>query len=263
MASLADAIKQAGQAVQGPGPETGGQTQLAQRLITAKQTGKAPVTGQGPQRATEGERVADSVAAQEQRVVQTDTLTKLAALRDSAETLKKQTSLTADKQSEQMTSLIQNSQNRTADFLQQMQQEDRSLSLQESQSRLEQGAFNLRLGNNQYLQELQDTGRRERLGDSISFKEEMQRQIFADQTSLLEDDLAFKEMMTMDDATFQKLLATIDSNAALQMASDSAKSAGQTAIWTGVGQIGSVAADYFSKQKTTTPTPGGDTSGEP
>lgn len=254
MASLLDALKEG---MTKPGSETGGQTEFAQRLLSAKQTGKL-AKGTGPSRATEGERIADSVASQEQGAVRQGALSQLEELQTKSDQIAAQAEQTAARQDLQMEDIVQQNQIKTADMLEQIRQQEGQLTAQQRGARLEQAAFNLRMSNEEYLNNLQDEGKKKRLDNQIDFKTELQRTIFADQQSLLEDDLAFKEMMAMKDAEFQKLIANIDINAALQVASDAASAANQTSIWSGVGGLASGAAGYFSEKPDATPKPGGD-----
>jgi hypothetical protein len=238
MATLFDALQ--GGLTRSMG-ETGGRTAEAQKLLTTKATGRA-VGQAGPARAAEGERIEDTVAAQEQAQARGGALEALEDLKQRSQALTQETEQAKAGEQEALTQVQQAAASRTSDLLESLRQEEGRLTLDQRGAALEQAAFGARLANDQYLYGLQDAGRRRRLDDANAFKLELQKQIFADRQSLLEDELSFKEMMALDEADFARLMSQLDVNAALQIASDAAKSANVAGIWSGVGGLANAAA---------------------
>lgn len=106
------------------------------------------------------------------------------------------------------------------------QAENISNELQRSKDKLqtEKGQFDLAiLGQTQALQDKQYTdklameGQRRRLTDSITFKEQLQESIFAEQEQLLANDIKFRELMDADADEFTEKMANIDLATAEQL----------------------------------------------
>jgi len=97
-----------------------------------------------------------------------------------------------------------------------------------------------RLANDKYMYELQDIARRNRLQDSMSFADALQKSVFKDEIDLFRDNVAFNELMDADDATFKKWLADIDINTALQIAAADAAAVNKRAM---IGAAGTIAKE--------------------
>jgi hypothetical protein len=245
MANLLDAMRKG---LQEPGAATGGQTQQAQQLITARQTGRAAATPTGPQRAAEGERIQDVIAAREQESVQRGALGQLEQLKQQSDDVAQQAVMQQAQDAEALKAVQDAAQNRAADFLQQIQQESGRMDEKERANSMELAAFQLRLGNEQYLNDLQQAGRQNRLDDANEFKIELQKQIFADHQDLLKDELAFKEMMALDDADFSRLMSQINIDHAMSMANTAAKQANTRAIFEGIPSLMGMAFQEYGKE---------------
>ncbi len=127
---------------------------------------------------------------------------------------------------------------------------------------LDQAAFNRRLSNEKYVQTLQQEGALQRLDDSVSFKEALQNDVFAEEASTLKDYLGWKEWMSQDENQFREQLATIDINAAIAISGTQAEAAntaatagaasgilaGGISAW-GAQQNGSFDSDYQKAQE--------------
>lgn len=243
---MSDLIKKIQEVGATPTQAVGGQTERAQRLISVGQTGRA-ATGRGPQRAAEGERIEDSIARAQQRQVADQSVTQLRALQQQAEAMRQDAGSQVKREQEAMLQLTEGFKQRALDFQEQLRQEEGRLDAAQRQSLLEQSAFAMRLSNEKYLHELQTTGRRERLNDAIEFKKALTEDIWREQKSLLEDRLAFEEMMALNEADFQRLLASIDLESAMTMMNDSISAANQQQMWTGIGGIISGVAQAYSE----------------
>lgn len=120
-------------------------------------------------------------------------------------------------------------------MLQQFETGQKTLRTQQDISDLEQVGFGLRLQNDQYINQLQDIGQRQRLDDQLSFKKQLAQTVFQDQQDILQNEIAFNRMMDADDREFAEELAQMDINYAMQVADNAAKSAATRQIATGIG----------------------------
>ena len=114
---------------------------------------------------------------------------------------------------------------------------------------LERVGFNLRLKNEQYINALQTAGEKARLDNDKQFKEQVYKQMFQDQTSLLTDDLARRTLIEADDREFVQALQNIDLDYAMQIANDAARAASTQQIVGGVGTLVTGFAQAFSKDR--------------
>lgn len=119
----------------------------------------------------------------------------------------------------------------------------------ELESILDQAQFNRRLGNEQYVQTLQQQGALQRLGDKVGFLEALQRDVFADEQTTLEQYLGWKDVMASDDRAFQERLGAIDVNAALAIASSKAEQANVAAQAASASTLVSAGAKGYEKRE--------------
>lgn len=113
----------------------------------------------------------------------------------------------------------------------------RTLENREDIAAMEQVGFLARLENRQYIDNLQKAGRQNRLTDSLSFKEEAAKQMFANHERIVENDLAFQALIQANDRDFQMEVATIDLNAAMELANIAAKDAATQQAMSGVSSL--------------------------
>jgi len=263
MASLLDTVKQNSTALSAATPAsnpllsatglqpTGGEGTLGTaKLMAVGQTGKdVGLGGQTPQMSSLGERLASL-----QTLNQAKEVTQQAQLQG----------VSLDQQKEQMqqefsqanTQLNENQVAANEQFNQQLkgmlfEQENqlRSLDLTKDKARMEQMGFMLRLGNTQYVDQLQSEGKKARLDNSVSFNENLQRSIFADEMDLFSNSLEFRNYMYSDARDAQKQLADLDIDFAMQVAMSDNKAAGAQMMWSGVGNVVGTGMSYAAKSK--------------
>jgi hypothetical protein len=144
---------------------------------------------------------------------------------------------------------------RSNSILQQFESGQKRLNNQEDIADLEQLGFEARLQNKQYIDQLQREGDKLRLNQGLNFKEQMAKNIFKDNRELLENELAFKTIVDADDRQFQREIADMDIDYAMELADSAAKAASQRQIVTGIGGAVSggvqtaVATGAFNKEK--------------
>jgi hypothetical protein len=159
------------------------------------------------------------------------------------------------------------------------------MSQQEQLLAMEQVAATQRLGNDKYLFELQDIGRRQRLDTELGMREAITKSVFANQLDLLKEDNAFNKLISLDDAEFKKamtaynnqtklldaglrseayiqmskedaalakLISDIDIETALSIANADAKASN---IRAGVGAAANIGSQTYQAYKTTSAAP--------
>ena len=263
MASLLDTVKQNSSALSAATPAsnpllsatglqpTGGEnTQGTANLLAVGQTGKdVGLSGQTPQMSSLSERIASL-----QTMNQAKEVTQQAQLQG----------VSLDQQHDQMqqefsqanTQLNENQVAANEQFNQQLkgmlfEQENqlKSLNLSKDKARMEQMGFMLRLGNTQYVDQLQNEGKKARLDNSVSFNENLQRSIFADEMDLFSNSLEFRNYMYADARDAQKQLADLDIDFAMQVAMSDNKAANSQMTWSGFGNLAGAGMSYAAGMK--------------
>lgn len=204
MASLLDKLRETQtQRAQTP---VGGQTRVLEEALTKKATGRG-FASRGPrasgviERAAVGEQ--EALATQQQ--LQGQQAAEASRIQEAGQQQQfaQQVGQLTQSQQEQINQL-----NRQADTI------GKELARKSLSQATEKDLFNLAqlgvaqaLQDKQYVDSLQSEGRRKRLDDAISFKQELQNEVFRDQESLIRDQQVFQSMMNASDAQFQKELA--------------------------------------------------------
>jgi hypothetical protein len=129
------------------------------------------------------------------------------------------------------------------------------LSTAEQMDKMEAAAANLRLQDDKYRYELADMGRRQRLDDAVSFDDALKQAVFSEEWKLFQNNLAYKRMLDLDEAAFQKELSKISIEDALAMANASASAASSVAAWSAGGSAAVTAFDAYRSYKPTAPGP--------
>ena len=222
-----------------------GQTQAVQRLATAK-TGKA---AEGPVLSSQQEKLAaaQGIAALGQQVGAEQQ--QFRELEEQENLLKQRAEQTAAKTTEQALNVSQQMQQRVTKLLDSFQKDVGQLNLQRNKAKLEQLGFNLRLSNQQYVDKLKAHGRKARLDSQLSFAEAAAQAVFADEMELFQNDLSFRSLLKASDREFEKELANIDIQTALQIAAADRDAANQRLMWEGVGGLTQSGIDIYSAYK--------------
>ena len=108
---------------------------------------------------------------------------------------------------------IQNSI-KTNDLLQQAEQNRGKLDLQKNQAAAEQIATGLRLQNRQYTDELQRTGRSNRLDNQADFNNELETSLISSNLGIKKDFLNNQSILAQSDRDFANKVSMIDINQA-------------------------------------------------
>lgn len=214
------------------------QTSLVSSLAQAKTGKAAPANGSSVPRA--------SALGEEQ--AQSQTTSALDSLRQQGQLQSQQIGQAEEKQDtaaklegrqlDQRELEIADQYSRQTDqILADYQRNREKLDVTRNKARAEQLGFNLRLGNQKYMDDLKDAGRRGRLDNSLRFRDEINRTVFRDEQDMFTDDLAFHSLMRADQRTFTEQMASMDIDYALKLAETDNKQANQSMMWSGVGGL--------------------------
>jgi hypothetical protein len=111
------------------------------------------------------------------------------------------------------------------------------LDLSKDKANAEQIGVTLRLGDQQYVSNLQREGAKARLDDDNTFKTEMLKTSLGDQQEILEKNLGNKSILDASDREFQKSLAQMGIDDAWAMFRADQRAGQQQAMWTGIGNV--------------------------
>jgi hypothetical protein len=122
---------------------------------------------------------------------------------------------------------------RSNDILNELERSDKTLTEERKAAKLEQLGFLLRLQDKDYLTNLERAGREARLNNELSFKEQMSKDIFAEDLDVFKDDLGFKEFINANQRDFEEMLHNMDLQSAEKLAKAKFKAEKTKAIWSG------------------------------
>ena len=125
----------------------------------------------------------------------------------------------------------------------------KELSSREQLDRMEVAASKLRLADDKYRYQLEDTGRHQRLTDSIAFDAALKRATFADMESLFKYNLNMKAALDLESAQFDRWLSSLDLQTALQVADTKRAAAAEEAMIGGVSQAGYAGYEAYRSQE--------------
>lgn len=148
-----------------------------------------------------------------------------------------------DQFSRQTTAILENLKNNQA-----------SLSADKQMAQMEQAGFMIRGMNDQYVQELKRQGQLSRLQDNTSFREAAAQDIMADEMELFNSQLQFKQMFDINDRSFNEQLSGMSDNFALKMGDIAAKEASSQMMFSGASTALSAGLKYADtpEKKTST-----------
>jgi len=127
--------------------------------------------------------------------------------------------------------------NQSDALLQDLERSGKKLDAAENREKVEQLAFNYRLQQEDYLNQLQTLGARERLDNDLEFKEALMLRVWEGETTLLQNDQDFRRMLNADQREFQRKLGKMDINYAMDIARSMASTQNYQTIGAGVGTI--------------------------
>jgi hypothetical protein len=126
---------------------------------------------------------------------------------------------------------------RTDQMLQELEQGRGRIDLVKYQSNLEQVGQSLRLSNREYVDNLQREGARARLNDELQFKEQLARSMLQDNKMLLEKQLGNKSILAADNREWSIRMEQMGTQVAYDIFRNAMKAEQDRAMATGIGGL--------------------------
>lgn len=150
---------------------------------------------------------------------------------------------------ERQTNATQEMLNRSALILQDFEQGRARLDSAKDKARMEQALVGMRLANKKYTDQLEMEGRKRRLDNAIQFKEALTETLFKSEMQLLRDNLNFKKKLSADEREFDKLVADINIDLAIQLALQEAEATQVLQVAQGTKELISGGLSYLAKKE--------------
>lgn len=216
MPSLLDIIRGQQAGLAGTQAPTTNYTQQAGELLRGKSgrsVGQPLVTSNlGEQSA--GDATQAQLGAQAPQIAAQSASQDIAARRQELDTQQQSAALTQARKFDTAENKL-----RTQQLLSGLARDKSTLDLDKDRSRLEQTAFLLSMQDKQYVANLQDVGKRQRLDDAGSFRAEQERLAFGSSLDLLKDKLRGQDLLSVSDSDYRRLISSMSVQEAQQIAS--------------------------------------------
>lgn len=249
--TLLDAIrKNRGAAAPSTAP-VGTTAAVSRSLATAASGRAAPATG--PRISNLAEQQAATQGAQQLTQQREQTTLASGAVEQQVADQEQAESLAVRRVDEQRAGVEQRSEQAQLEILDRLEQNRTRLSQAEQIADIEQLGFQYRLGNEKYVYQLQDAGRRQRLTDETQFREALQEEVYGELTGILENELNWKRGMDVSDRDFAREIAKMDVRTAMEILNAEIRAQNQRQIAEGLGDLvsgGIQAAALYKPGKT-------------
>jgi len=225
----------------------GGTTQ-ALRNVQQAATGRARAAGPIQEDITQ-EQVALQEAEQGQQVMQEQARQMQAGAELAQAEQEQQFKFNLEEMDEKQVNASQELMNRSLAILQDFEQGRAKLDLSRDRARMEQALFGMRLSNKKYTDQLEIQGRKRRLDNAVEFKYALAETLFKEERDLLKSDIQFRRALAADEREFERLVSTINIDAALRMAMQEAEATNIAQIVSGAKDVVSGGARLAAKSK--------------
>lgn len=126
---------------------------------------------------------------------------------------------------------------KTNQILSDLERQKGQIDMNTQKANLEQVGFNLRLQNQQYVDNLQMEGQKARLDDANQFRQELTKTMFDDNQQVLEDKLGKSTLLDASDNSFRHALAQMSVDDAWGMFNANKEAEKQRALYSGIGAL--------------------------
>lgn len=221
-------------------------------LLRAK-SGKA-VSGPSTAISTQQEQGALAQTAQQMQPVQQAEAIQQAGQQQQAREIEQKTQQQQADIAQQRQANELQTQLRTNELLQELEQGKGRIDVERYKSNLEQIGQNLRLSNREYVDNLQREGARARLNDKIQFEEQLNQSILQDNKELLERQLGNKSILAVNDRQFSIMLEKMGFQTAMDLLNNELKAERERGTATAIGGLvtaGIGAASQYSQSRST------------
>ncbi len=151
----------------------------------------------------------------------------------------------------------------TNQILQQYEQNKGTLSLAQDKAKADQLGFNLRMQNQQYVDNLTRVGNTARLNSDLGFKQEMAKQTFGDNESLLQTQLGDKSLLDASQQDFEKAMGAMTQDQAYEAFHNAMANEKDRAIYTGIAGVTTAGIGAAAKAGNSSSTPTSTTTSAP
>jgi len=247
MATLLDTLKKNLGGVGAPAEPIADETGTVQRLLAAKKG----IVG-GPQ-APKGLNIAEAAArGQTQQQLQQvgeqaqlqSTAIQQAATGQAEEQKQREQAIEGQREEGALRNRIQ-----TENILRGLEQSGREMDEKERQSQIELAGAMLRFQNGQYIRDLQREGAKARITDANEFDRQLLESILGENRALLKAKIGSQELRDLNDRDFNKEIAKIDIDTALQFARENAKQMQTQAQIQGATELAKSAVSAYGQYK--------------
>ena len=248
MPNILDALKkQEGVVASAPQAGAGATSRLKQ--VMNQLSGRATAPAQPQQNLLEEAGIADVKALEAQPAAQAQQLATQ-QVQQTAQNRQAEQAITQQRQGTESRGIRDQAANRAAGVLQELAAGNAELDLAKNKSKAEQLSFDLRLGNEQYIQQLQQEGAKQRLGDKNSFEEATMQAVFGEEYDLMKDKINWDQALLADELAWQEEMNNLDMEAFMTIAELEAKQAGATQTAQGIAQGVEGGAKVYSSSTT-------------
>jgi hypothetical protein len=225
------------------------ETGQVQQLLAAKKGIVGPATALGPKGLSVAEAAARGQTQQQLQQVGQQAGLQATALEQAAagqqqEQRQQEQRIEAQRAESNLRNKVE-----TENVLRNLEQNKASIKEDQRQAGIEQVGAMLRFQNEDYIRNLQREGDRARLRDKIAFDEQLTNDIFADNIAGKKLFYANEALFDASDRDFNKEVAKIDINTALQMAKENAAFSQRQAQVQGVAEIAKTGVSVYGQQQ--------------
>jgi hypothetical protein len=233
MANLLETIRQNTNLLQKPAGVTG-ETEKLSTLLRAKQ-GKAGTEPEVAQSNIAEQQAVASTNAQLQNQVAPQLALQTAQVDQAARGMEQQRGIQEQEISQARRSEDLQNRIKTDELLRNAEQARGSLDFERDRATAEQLSHNLRLQNQQYIDNLQREGAKARLNDGLRFKEELTKSAMADNEALARDTRMQEAILKDNDRSFNKKLSQMGVDQAWANMRAEIRDAKSQAMWSAIG----------------------------
>jgi hypothetical protein len=258
--ALLDTIRKnmAGVAAQQQQPALG-QTERIQKILQKRATGKAGVAEAGPQQSAIAEEAAQVQTGQALQQIQKQGTLAAQQLGQRQKEMEQRSQQQRQKLEQERKAADATYRRQADKIINDLSRENRQLSMEKDGAKLEQLGHTLAMQDKQYVHNLRDTGRRQRLTNENNFEIALQKDIWADMQSLFKDEIDLNEFLELEEREFQKKIMKLDVKDALKVWEAQKEAAGKQAIWSALGggtsAVTAAYGDSMQKEPTKETTP--------
>lgn len=247
MATLLDTLKKNLGGVGAPVEPIADETGTVQRLLSAKKG----IVG-GPQ-APKGLNIAEAAArGQTQQQLQQvgeqaqlqATALQQAAAGQAEEQKQREQAIEGQRAESNLRARVQ-----TENILRGLEQSGREMDEKQRQSNIELAGAMLRFQNEQYIRDLQREGAKARITNQNEFDKKLAESIFAENQALLKAKIGSQELRDLSDRDFNKEIAKIDIDTAIQFAKENAAQMQTQAQIQGVTELAKTGLSTYGQYK--------------